>query len=110
MRRDDTRPFVHLYARYKRVAPILRPKDRSLAFFHVEPVLTERGDNVWVMRDEDGVSPCAWHGGEHFSKCLRAAIILVRRYDKAALGEIRCFLYVFKAGKYRGFVGAVVLA
>src|SRR5262249_46059401 len=54
--------------------------------------------------------PRSGRRGEHFSKRLGAAIILVWGYDKTALGEICSFLDVLEAGKHRGLIRAVILA
>jgi hypothetical protein len=34
---------------------IVRSKDRGLALFYVEPVLAQRGNDVWIVRDENSV-------------------------------------------------------
>jgi hypothetical protein len=70
--RGDTRPFIHLNARQQLIAAILRSKDRSLAFFDVEPVLAQRRNDVRIVRDENGRA-----------KRLGTAIVLVRRYDQS---------------------------
>jgi hypothetical protein len=54
-REGDVGPFVHLHARNELVRAVLRAEDRGLAFLHVEPILSEPIDDVWLVRDENGV-------------------------------------------------------
>jgi hypothetical protein len=51
----NARPRVHLYACDERVAAILGTEDRCLTLSHIEPVLAETIDDVWLMGDENGV-------------------------------------------------------
>src|SRR5215813_11580422 len=88
-RSRDAGPFVHLHADNERVTSVLRAEDRSLALLHVEPVLAERVDDVRLVRDEDGIAARLRRGAEHLVKGLDATGVLVRRYDEAALGEVR---------------------
>jgi hypothetical protein len=53
--RGDTGPFIHLNARQQLIGAIVRSKDRGLALFYVEPVLAQRGNDVWIVRDENSV-------------------------------------------------------
>src|SRR5262249_28613856 len=62
------------------------------------------------MRDENGVGSGFGPRAEQFSKGLRAAIILIRGYDKTALREVRCLFDVLKAGKHRGLICTIVFA
>jgi hypothetical protein len=51
----DARPRVHLYACDERVAAIFGTEDRCLTLSHIEPVLAQTIDDVWLMGDENGV-------------------------------------------------------
>jgi len=50
----DAGPLVHLYSRKQLVGAVLGAENRSLALFHVEPILAERSDNIRLMRDQGG--------------------------------------------------------
>jgi hypothetical protein len=51
----NVRPRVHLYACNERVAAVLGAEDRCLTLSHIEPVLAQTIDDVWLMGDENGV-------------------------------------------------------
>jgi hypothetical protein len=73
-RRGDMRPIFHLNAGDELVAAIRRAEDRGFTFFHVESVLAERSDNIWLVRDENRVGVSLRRCGEHLSKCLGAPV------------------------------------
>src|SRR4029077_9342266 len=82
--RGDTGPFIHLNARQQLITAIVRSKDRGLALFYVEPIFAQRGNDVWIVRDENSVGARLWRRGEQRAKRVGTAIILVGRYDQAA--------------------------
>ena len=51
----DARPFIHFHPGDELVAAVLGPEERCLTFFHVEPILAKRIDDVRLVRDENGV-------------------------------------------------------
>src|SRR5262245_34210561 len=109
-RRCDTRPFLHLYSGDELVGTVLGAEQRGLALLDIEPLLAERVDNVWLMRNEDRVGARRRCGREQLAKSVAAAAVLVRRYHETALSKICGPLDILEARDDRGLVGSVVLA
>ena len=51
----DAGPFIHLHSGDKLISAIFEAEDRSLALFHVKPILAERIDNVRLVRDKNAI-------------------------------------------------------
>src|SRR6516162_9264806 len=109
-RHRDAGPFVHLHPGQELVAAVLRAEDRSLAFFHVEPILAERIDDVRLVRDENGVGAWLRGGTDHLAKSIYAAVVFVRRHHETAFGEVGGLLDILKASNHRRLISSVVLA
>jgi len=54
--------------------------------------------------------PALGRRGEQRTKRLGTTIVLVRRYDEAAFGEIRCLFDILKTSNHGGLVAAVIFA
>src|SRR5690242_4890798 len=87
-RRCDVRPFLHLHSGDDLVGTVRGAKQRGLALFDIEPLLSERVDNVWLMRNENGVGARRRRGRKQLAKSVAAAAVLVRRYHETALSKI----------------------
>src|SRR5689334_1707748 len=109
-RRCDTRPFLHLHSGDELVGTLLGAEQRGLALFDIEPLLPERVDNVWLMRNENRVGARRRCSREQLAKCVAAAAVLVRRYHETALSKICGFLDILETRDDRSLVGPVVLA
>ena len=72
-------------------------------------ILAERIDDVRLVSDQNGVGTRFRCGAEHPVKCLDTAAVLVRRYDEAALGEVRCLLNIVEARDDRGLIRSLQL-
>ena len=48
--------------------------------------------------------------GQHVAQCFRPPVVLVRRHDETAFGQIDSPLDVLEARQHRGLVGAIELA
>ena len=86
------------------IAAVLGTEDRGFAFFHLQAILTERVDNVRLVRDNNCVCTGLWCYAEHLAICFGASVVLVRRHHEAAFGEVRCLLNISELCKYHGFV------
>src|SRR5262249_32301915 len=108
--RGNSRPISHLYPSDECVAAILAAEDRSFPFLHVEPILAESINDVWLVGDQNSVRPGIRLDCKHLAESVGAAVVFVRRHDEPAFREIHRFLNILEARKYRGLVGAVELA
>src|SRR5262249_28047478 len=76
----------------------------------VEPILAERIDDVWFVRNENRVGARRRCGGQQLPKSLGAAVILIRRNHKPALRNVCGLLDMLEPGNHPGLVRSVVLA
>src|SRR6516225_1670639 len=109
-RSRDPRPFVHLHPRDELVAAIARSEDRGFAFPDVEPVLSERRNDIRLMRDEDRDRVGRRRCPDHLSESLSSSVVFIRRHDEPALRQICCLFDVLETGDDGRLIGAVVLA
>ena len=104
-------PLRDLHARDQGEAALaVGPEDRGLAFADVEPVLAEGVDDVGLVADQDDVG-----AGRRRRRCQRAqgghpAVVLVRRDDEPALGEVGRRRHLAEAQQGAGLDGALELA
>jgi hypothetical protein len=63
----------------------------------LEPVLAERIDDVRLVRDDDDVGAGGRYRGNKLAEGLSAPVVLRRRYDEAAFGQIHGGLGVAEA-------------
>src|ERR1700759_914296 len=74
-RRRKACPFIHLHPCDQMIAAVLGTEDRGFAFFHLEPVLAERIQDVRLVGDDDGVGAGLWWSTDYFSKGLGAPVV-----------------------------------
>ena len=85
----------------------VRLEHRCLAFADVEPVLAERIHDVRLVRHDHGVGAFSGHLADELAKGLRAPVVLVRRDDEAALGDVGRGFDVAEAQQCAGVNGAL---
>src|SRR5262245_54238770 len=108
--RGNLGPVLHLHTREEAIFASFRLEDRCLAFLDVEPVFSESIEDVWLARDENVVRALVGHPGQHVAQSFGPSVVLVRRHDEAALGQIDGRLDLLEAGQHGGLVGAIELA
>src|SRR5262249_48065473 len=84
------RPLVDLYARNQDgLAVRVGLEDGRLPFLDLEPLLTQRIDDVRLVRDDQSVRARVGYCAQKDSKRLRSAVVLVGTDHEAPFGYIR---------------------
>ena len=79
------------------VAPVPSGLNTDASPHDLEPVLAERIDDVRLVRDDDDVGAGGRYRGNKLAEGLSAPVVLRRRYDEAAFGQIHGGLGVAEA-------------
>jgi hypothetical protein len=107
---DDARPDRHLQARDQDVLAVLGAEEQSLALLYVEPILSERIDDVRPVSIENGICTVFRVCRQQLAQRFGAAIVLVGADNEAAFSRIQSLLDIREIGEGRSLIGAIKLA